>query len=57
MSVIMLLVPGLAITNAIKDGVNGDAISSLSRMIEAIVVAIAITLGSLLGLYIQGVLQ
>lgn len=57
MSVIMLLVPGLAITNAIKDGVNGDAISSLSRMIEAIVVAIAIALGSLLGLYIQGILQ
>lgn len=57
MSVIMLLVPGLAITNAIKDSVNGDALSSLSRMIEAIVVAIAIALGSLLGLYIQGVLQ
>ena len=54
MSAIMLLVPGLSITNAIRDSVNGDALSSLSRMTEALVVAIAIALGSLTGLMISG---
>lgn len=54
MSAIMLLVPGLSITNAIRDSVNGDALSSLSRMTEALVVAIAIALGSLIGLMISG---
>ena len=45
-SAIMLLVPGLAITNAIKDSVNGDLVSGLARATEAIFVAIAIALGS-----------
>lgn len=54
MSAIMLLVPGLAITNSIRDSVNGDALSSLSRLTEALVVAIAIALGSLIGLMISG---
>lgn len=45
-SVIMLLVPGLAFTNAIRDTVNGDLVSGLARMIEAIFVAIGIALGS-----------
>lgn len=43
---IMLLVPGLAITNAIKDTVNGDLSSGLARAIEAIFIAIAIAVGS-----------
>lgn len=45
-SVIMLLVPGLAITNAIRDTVNGDLMSGLARSIEAIFIAVAIALGS-----------
>lgn len=45
-SVIMLLVPGLAFTNAIRDTVNGDLLSGLARMIEAVFVAIGIALGS-----------
>lgn len=45
-SVIMLLVPGLAFTNAIRDTVNGDLLSGLARMVEAIFVAIGIALGS-----------
>ena len=45
-SVIMLLVPGLAFTNAIRDAVNGDLLSALARMLEAIFVAVAIALGS-----------
>lgn len=45
-SVIMLLVPGLAFTNAIRDTVNGDLLSGLARMAEAIFVAVGIALGS-----------
>lgn len=45
-STIMLLVPGLAITNAIKDTVNGDLVSGMARAVEAIFIAVAISLGS-----------
>lgn len=45
-SVIMLLVPGLAITNAIKDSVNGDLVSGISRGTESILIAISIAIGS-----------
>lgn len=44
-SSIMLLVPGLAITNAIRDTVVGDYLSGLARATEAFVVAIAIAMG------------
>ena len=44
-SSIMLLVPGLAITNAIRDTIAGDYLSGLARSTEAILVAIAIAMG------------
>ena len=43
---IMLLVPGLAITNAIRDTIAGDLVSGLARAIEAFLVAIGIAIGS-----------
>lgn len=43
---IMLLVPGLVITNAIRDTIAGDLISGLSRGLEAIVIAGAIAIGT-----------
>ena len=43
---IMLLVPGLIITNAIRDTIAGDLISGLSRGLEAIVIAGAIAIGT-----------
>ena len=43
---IMLLVPGLAITNAIRDAMNGDLISGTSRAIEAFFIAVAIAVGT-----------
>lgn len=43
---IMLLVPGLTITNAIRDTIAGDLVSGISRAIEAIFVAVAIAIGS-----------
>jgi uncharacterized membrane protein YjjP (DUF1212 family) len=45
-SSIMLLVPGLSITNAIRDTIAGDLISGISRGIEAFLVAIAIAAGT-----------
>lgn len=43
---IMLLVPGLAITNAIKDTISGDLVAGISRAVEAFLIAIAIAIGS-----------
>ncbi len=58
---IMLLVPGLIITNSIRDTIAGDLISGISRAIEAIFVAVAIAIGSgivmkLWFMYIGGVI-
>lgn len=43
---IMLLVPGLTITNAIRDTLAGDLVSGMTRTVEAFLVAIAIAIGS-----------
>lgn len=43
---IMLLVPGLVITNAIRDTIAGDLLSGLSRSLEAIMIAGAIAIGT-----------
>ena len=42
---IMPLLPGLAITNAIRDTVNGDLVSGVARTAEALLKAIAIAAG------------
>ena len=56
-SSIMLLVPGLAMTNAIRDSVSGDPVSGMTRLWEALMVAIAIAAGSgLTMLILSGVL-
>jgi uncharacterized membrane protein YjjP (DUF1212 family) len=43
---IMILVPGLALTNAIRDTMSGDLVSGTARGVEAIIVTIAIVAGS-----------
>lgn len=43
---IMLLVPGLAITNAIRDTISGDLLSGLIRAAEAFLVAVSIAVGT-----------
>ncbi|WBW99563.1 threonine/serine ThrE exporter family protein [Oceanirhabdus sp. W0125-5] len=57
---IMLLVPGLTITNGIRDTIAGDFYSGISRVIEALFVAIGIVLGSViifsLFYYVKGVI-
>lgn len=43
---IMLLVPGLAIVNAIRDTMSGDLVSGTARGAEALFIAVAIATGS-----------
>lgn len=45
-SALMLLVPGLAITNAIRDTVAGDYLAGIARATEAFLIAIAIASGA-----------
>ena len=42
---IMLLIPGIAFTNSLRDMFSGDIITGLIRFIESILLAIIIALG------------
>lgn len=42
---IMLLIPGIALTNGIRDMINGDIMSGVMRLSEAVIVSIAIAVG------------
>ena len=42
---IMLLIPGLALTNSIRDMFSGDTISGMNRFIEAIILSVMIASG------------
>ena len=53
-SSIMPIVPGVAITNAISDTIQGDYLSGCARILEAFLVAMAIAVGAGLGLLIVG---
>ncbi len=49
-SVLMVLVPGVALTSAMREIMAGDTISALSRTADAILTAAAIALGTAAGL-------
>ncbi|WP_022819061.1 threonine/serine exporter family protein [Fusobacterium russii] len=51
-AILMLLVPGLALTNAIRDLINGDFIAGNSRMVEAFLIGGALAIGTGFGLAI-----
>lgn len=55
---IMSLVPGVAITNAIRDTMSGDFVSGLSRGMEAVITAMAIAfgVGMILKIYFKGLI-
>jgi uncharacterized membrane protein YjjP (DUF1212 family) len=55
----MPLVPGVAITNSIRDTMSGDFISGSSRGIEAAIIAfsIAFGVGLVLKLYFKGAIM
>lgn len=42
---IMLLVPGVALTNGVRDMINGDIISGGLRLLEAVLISIALAVG------------
>lgn len=49
---IMLLVPGIALTNAIRDLVAGDLLSGMSRAVEAFLVGAALAAGTGFALFL-----
>ena len=53
---IMLLIPGIAITNAIRDVMAGDTISGLIRLIESLLYALALGVGFAAALWIGGLI-
>lgn len=53
-SCIMPLVPGMAITNAVRDTLRGDYLSGIARMLEAFIKAAGIAIGIGIGLAIMG---
>ncbi|WP_165060414.1 threonine/serine exporter ThrE family protein [Adlercreutzia sp. ZJ154] len=53
--VIMLLIPGVAMTNATRDMISGDTISGVMRFVETILWAASIALGFMASLWIMGV--
>lgn len=53
-SVLMQVVPGLAITNAIRDIIEGDLVSGNARLVEAFMIAAGLSVGSVLGLVLFG---
>ncbi len=54
---IMLLIPGLMLTNAIKDMMNGDTMAGFLRFCEALLTALAIALGFWFAMVATGVLS
>lgn len=56
---IMCLVPGVAVTNAMRDTMSGDFVSGLSRGMEAVFSALAIAfgVGIVLNIYFRGLIR
>ena len=51
---IMLLIPGISFTNALRDLFVGDSIAGLLRTVEAILLALAIGAGYFLFVWLMG---
>ena len=49
-SVLMQVVPGLAITNAIRDIISGDLVSGTARLVDAFMIAAGLSIGSVSGM-------
>jgi len=52
--VIMLLIPGVAITNSLRDMIIGDTISGILKFVESIVVTIGMAIGYIAAMLITG---
>ena len=53
-SYIMLLIPGLAMTNSIRNILVGNTISGVMRLIEAVLWAAALALGFMIAMFVTG---
>jgi len=53
---LMLFVPGVAITNAIRDFLTGDMLSGLARLCEAVMIALALATGAGVALSLWGLI-
>ena len=51
---IMLLIPGVLLTNSIRDMISGDTMTGILRFAEAIILALAIAGGYILASYVVG---
>ena len=51
---IMLLIPGIALTNSLRDMISGDIMSGLLRFFDAVLVAAAIAAGYILAAQMMG---
>lgn len=54
--VIMLLIPGVALTNSVRDMLGGDVIAGLLRLVESLLLAAAIAGGFAMAMLISGML-
>lgn len=53
---IMLLIPGLMLTNSVREMLCGDLMSGILRLLESVILALAIALGYAIPIYISGML-
>ena len=51
---IMLLIPGIALTNSIRDMICGDIMTGIMRFFDAVLVAVAIAAGYILAVHFMG---
>ena len=51
---IMTLIPGVGLTNSLRDLFAGDSISGILRLIEAILLALAIACGYIISVFMFG---
>ena len=51
---IMLLIPGIALTNSLRDMISGDIMSGMLRFFDAVLVAAAIAAGYILAAHLLG---
>ena len=53
---IMTLVPGLTLTNAIRDLLHGDYVSACARFVGALTTSVSIAVGAIAGLYLTRII-
>ena len=51
---IMLLIPGIGLTNSIRDIVSGDIMAGMLRFCESVIIAVAIAAGYILSALLLG---